>query len=357
MSLLDRVKDAAESHFKLSKRGTTFGTEVRGGTVTFLTMAYILLVNPLVLGQPHTGIARRDVIVGTAVASSVATFICGYFGNLPCGLAPGLGLSAYFSYGVVKGADLSWQATLACCLIAGLIMMFLAITRLSDFILRCIPKTIKLATVSGMGLLLTFISMQTMGLIVKDDESLVKMGPLARPELLMSLFGLLLLSTLIHHGVKGAFLLAILTVTVIVWAYKSTWPDQIASLPYFPSAFPAFNFVPLTTDYIGPILAFLSVGIFDVSGVLFGLSKLTDLVEKDGRIPGSMWAFIAASVGTIIAAVLRCSPIIIHVESAAGIKDGARTGLAAITTSLLFALSLLFAPLFDKIPWEATTPL
>ena len=160
-----------------------------------------------------------------------------------------------------------------------------------------------------MGLLLTFISMQTMGLVVQDDESLVKLGPLGRPELLLSLFGLLLLSTLVHHGVKGAILIGILTVTMIVWGYKSTWPDQLASLPYFPSAFPAFNFVPLTTDYIPPILAFLSVGIFDVSGVLFGLSKLSNLVEKDGMVPGSIWAFIGASVGTIVAAVLKRSVV------------------------------------------------
>ena len=281
MSVLERLKEGAEARFKLSKRSTTFYTEIRAGTVTFLTMAYILLVNPLVLGEPHTGISRRDVIVGTAVSSAVATFICGFFGNLPFGLAPGLGLSAYFSYGVVKGAGLSWQATLATCLIAGITMLFLAVSRLSDFIMRCIPTTIKLATVSGMGLLLTFISMQTMGLVVKDDESLVKLGSLNRPELLMSLFGLLLLSTLVHHGVKGAILIGILVVTVVVWAYKSSWPDEVASLPYFPSAFPAFDFAPLTADYVPPILAFLSVGIFDVSGVQFCQSNQSNLVDKE----------------------------------------------------------------------------
>ena len=355
-SQLSRVKRWAERKFGMSERGTSFNQEVRAGTVTFLTMAYILLVNPLVLGYPHTGMPRTAVIVGTALSSAVGTFICGWFGNLPFGLAPGLGLSAYFSYGVVKGSGLAWEGTLATCLVAGCTMLFLAVTRMSDSIMRYIPKTVKLATVAGMGLLLTFIAMQTMQLVVKDHESLVKLGQLLRPELLISLLGLWLLATLVYHGIRGAILIGILSVTLVVWAYRDAWPSQVVQLPTFPSAFPAVEFGFLSSRYVPPLLAFLSVGIFDVSGVLFGLSKLLKLTRRDGSIPGSVWAFIGASVGTIVASLFNCSPVIIHVESAAGIKDGGRTGLASVVTSMWFLLSLFFAPLFDSVPYEATSP-
>jgi len=352
--------------FRLRERGTDVWTEVRSGTGTFLTMAYILLVNPHILGRPHTGLEPTDVVVGTAVASAVGSFIVGYFANLPFGLAPGLGLSAYLSYGLVKGKGIPWEGALTSAFVAGAIMTVLAATHMSNMAMKWIPTTIKIATVIGMGLLLTFIGMQSIQLVVgASDDSLVKLGPLDRFEMWISLAGLLLQATLTHHQVKGAVVIGIFIVTIIMWSLNNGWPNQIMELPVEsePVWRSATQFKMICDNiglYTPGVLAFLLVGVFDVSGVMFGLAHLAGLhyEEPDGQVTvkKSEWVFFAAGISTMIAACLGCSPIIVHIESAAGIKEGGRTGLSACVVSIWFLLSLFFAPLLGSIPQEATAP-
>eukprot|EP00516_Mucochytrium_quahogii_P003345 CAMPEP_0203754170 /NCGR_PEP_ID=MMETSP0098-20131031/7808_1 /ASSEMBLY_ACC=CAM_ASM_000208 /TAXON_ID=96639 /ORGANISM=" , Strain NY0313808BC1" /LENGTH=476 /DNA_ID=CAMNT_0050645059 /DNA_START=466 /DNA_END=1896 /DNA_ORIENTATION=+ len=329
-------------------------------------MAYILLVNPQVLGTPHTGLELTDVVVGTAVASAFGSILVGYCANLPFGLAPGLGLSAYLSYGLVKGKGIPWEGALATSFLAGAIMVFLAITNLSDIAMAWIPRTIKIATVIGMGLLLTFIGMQSIELVVSSgDDSLVMLGPLDRFEIWLSLAGLLLLATLSHHRVKGAVVLGIFIVTVIMWIASDNWPHTIVewpseSAPIWKKATHLSMVLKHLSKYGSGICAFLLVGVFDVSGVMFGLAVLANLHKEDhngvAHVPNSKWVFIAAGLSTMLAACLGCSPIIVHIESAAGIKEGGRTGLTAVVVGLWFFISLFFAPLLGSIPQEATAP-
>ncbi|GBG33718.1 Guanine/hypoxanthine permease pbuG [Hondaea fermentalgiana] len=355
-----------ERTFKLRERGTNARAEFRAGTATFLTMAYILLLNAEILGKPHTGLEPTDVVIGTAVSSALGSFIVGYFANLPFGLAPGLGLSAYLSYGLIKGKGIPWEGALTSAFLTGAIMTVLAVTHMSNLAMRFIPVTIKIATVIGMGLLLTFIGMQTIDLVVAaSDDSLVKLGPLDRPELWISLGGLLLQATLTHHQIRGGVVIGIMVVTLIMWAITNQWPTRIVELPIEKS--PAFKeatrFDLISDDpgvYTPGVLAFLLVGVFDVSGVMFGLAHLAGLHREEDNghvtVPKSEWVFFAAGVSTMVAAVLGCSPIIVHIESAAGIKEGGRTGLTACVVSGWFLMSLFFAPLLGSIPQEATAP-
>mmetsp|Transcript_19988 Transcript_19988/g.25959 ORF Transcript_19988/g.25959 Transcript_19988/m.25959 type:complete len:521 (+) Transcript_19988:138-1700(+) len=348
--------------FELDTRETTVAKEFRAGTTSFLTMAYILLVNPEILGSPHTGIDRDDVVVGTALASAFACFIVGFFGNLPFGCAPGLGLSAYLSYGLVNGRGIPWEGALSTCVVTGVLMLLLAITGLSDLIMSLIPRTIKSATVVGMGLLLSFIGMQTIDVVVASgDDSLVKLGPLDHWEVWLSLLGLLLLATLTYHHIKGAVLIGIFALTMVIWQSENSWPEQLLNFPNLSKSKGIFeaslSFDLISKNYIPGILAFLSVGVFDVSGVMFACSRLANLQDREtGETPGGKWAFIATAMGTIVAAMLGCSPIIIHLESVAGIKEGGRTGLTACVIGFWFLVSVFFAPLFGDIPVYATAP-
>ena len=348
--------------FKLSERGSTVSKEFRAGTASFLTISYILLVNPAILGAPNTDIPTDDVVFGTAVGSIIGSLVCGLLANLPFTMAPGLGLSAYFSYGLVQGEGLPWQGALTCCTIAGTVMLVLAVTNLSNFIMTIIPNTIKVATVVGMGLLLTMIGMQKISLVVaSNDESLVKLGSLENVDLWISLSGLVLLGTLSFHKIRGSILIGILTVTLIIWTRDDAWPERYVSMPgekdVSEIVTSALSFHLINSSYINGIASFMVVGVFDVSGVLFGLGRMAELADpRTGELPGCKYAFVAASIGTIVAALFGCSPIIPAIESAAGIKEGGRTGLTAIFSAAWFSIALFLSPVFGNIPVEATSP-
>lgn len=360
------MEEWLNERFELRQLGTDVWTEVRAGTTMFLTVAYILLVNPHIMGEPYTGLTGTDVVVGTAAAGAFGSIFVGWFANLPFGMAPGLGLSAYLSYGLVLGGGLPWEGAMTCAFVSGAILLVLGLTDLADACMRFIPKTIKIATVIGMGLLITFIALQSIGLVVASgDESMVKLGSLDNQNVWVSLFGLALLATLAHHRVTGGVAIGIFIVTVMIWAANNSWPQQVVQLPVEsgPLYKAATKFELLAENpsgYLSGVCAFLMVGIFDVSGVMFGLAVLAGLEQEDkfGHIivPGSRWVFISAGLSTMLAACLGCSPIIVQLESAAGIKEGGRSGLSAIVVGIWFALSLFFAPLFGQIPQEATAP-
>jgi AGZA family xanthine/uracil permease-like MFS transporter len=340
--------------FKISERGSSLLTEFRAGTVTFLTMCYILLVNPQVLSI--AGLRPSDVAVATAAASAFGSFVCGIGANLPFGLAPGLGLSAYFSYGMVQAAGMSWEEALTACLVSSILSLVLALLKIGDMIMRVIPECIKMATVVGMGLLLTIIGLANVGLVVQDPLALVKIGDLTSTPVILFLLGLLIIATLQHHEIKGGILIGILVVTFISWFMDGGWPTEFASLPVVQDSFMKVNLTWVTPKMIPAIFAFLAIQVFDVSGCMFGVAQLANLVNEKNEVDGGAWALGTASVASILASILGCTPIIVHLECAAGVKEGGRTGLSAMVTAFWFLLSLFFAPLFGTVPSAATSP-
>jgi AGZA family xanthine/uracil permease-like MFS transporter len=345
--LLDR-------YFKLTERGTSVQTELRAGTVNFLTMCYILLVNPQVLGE--AGIRQNDVVVGTAISSALGSLFVGLVANLPFGLAPGLGLSAYLSYGLVRNLGFTWQEALTACLLSGIVTGVLAILRIGDYIMRIIPDAIKMATVVGMGVLLSLIGLTNVDFVIKDPDGLIKMGSLWNTPVILAMIGLVLIATLQHHRIKGGILAGIAFVTLFTWALTHSWPRVIASKPDLQEAFLAADLRLSASKMIPAILAFTVIQIFDVSGVMFGVAKLANLVDDKDEVVGGAWVLLGSSLATILAALTGCSPIIVHLECAAGVKEGGRTGLSSVFTAIWFGIAVFFAPLFSQVPNAATTP-
>lgn len=343
-----------DRYFQISERGSSFATEFRAGTVTFLTMCYILLVNPQILSQ--AGLLGSDVVVATAAASAFGSAVCGIGANMPFGLAPGLGLSAYFAYGMVQVTGMSWEEALTACAVSGALSALLAMLRVGDMIMRIIPECIKMATVVGMGLMLCFIGLMNIDLVVKDDVSIVKMGDVTSIAVILAFVGLAIIATLQHHEFKGGILIGIISVTLLFWGLHSSWPTEFVSLPRVQNALFKIRFDLISTRIIPAVLAFLAIQIFDVSGCMYGVAKLANLISEDGDIEGGAWTLGTASIASILAACLGCTPIIVHLECAAGVKEGGRTGLSAIVTSLWFIVSLFFAPLFGAVPAAATSP-
>jgi AGZA family xanthine/uracil permease-like MFS transporter len=352
--LLDRV-------FKLQERNTTVWTEVRAGTATFVTMSYIIVVNARLLGAPNSSIPHSDVAMGTAASSAIASIICGLFGNLPFALAPGLGLSAYVS--VDMGTGDAWRGALAACAVSGLVQVVMAFLGLSSYLMRGTPRSVQTGTVVGMGLLLAFIGLQSVGIVqaAKPGQSgLLSIGDNAYgPPAGMAAVGLLMVSLLASRQVPGAVLGSVCFVSFLSVVLQSSPPPEAAfGWPVPRDGFLAWNFLQLTFAQHAPaIIAFILVAVFDIAGVLVGLSLPAGLTHSEGEEPeGAHWAFVAAGVGTIVGAAFGSSPVIVHLESAAGVHEGGRTGLTAVTVGLWFALSLFAGPLLDFVPETATAP-
>ena len=346
-----------ERWFDLSARGTTVATEVRSGVVTFLTMAYILFVNPQILSQ--AGMPAADVAMATALAAAVATLVMGLAANYPFALAPGMGLNAYFTFGVVGALGVPWQVALAAVLVEGALFLLLAVTGARTALLRAIPTSIKVATMSGIGLFLAIIGFQNAGLMVDHPATLVTLGELASPQVLLSLVGLLVMAALLVAEVKGAILIGILGITAACWAFGlSAMPEAFFTLPGLPEeTFLALDFSGLMTGkLLLVVLAFLFVDIFDTAGTLIGVGRLAGFVDEEGELPRADRAFTADAAGTIVGAALGTSTVTSYVESATGVEEGGRTGLTAVVVAVLFLLSLFLTPLLIAVPAAATAP-
>eukprot|EP00290_Baffinella_frigidus_P019879 CAMPEP_0180220428 /NCGR_PEP_ID=MMETSP0987-20121128/19105_1 /TAXON_ID=697907 /ORGANISM="non described non described, Strain CCMP2293" /LENGTH=467 /DNA_ID=CAMNT_0022181315 /DNA_START=60 /DNA_END=1459 /DNA_ORIENTATION=+ len=354
-------RDRIDNFFRISERGSTIGTEIRAGLSSFLTLSYMLLVNPQVMGA--AGIDPSDVVTATCLSCAIPTIIVGLFGNLPFVMAPGLGLSAYFTYGLVlkPGAGgapgMTWEQALGCVFISGAIMLLLSVTFLVERAMVLVPSYVKLSTIIGIGMLLACIGFEQMGLVVHGEINDL-FAPLSW-IIWASLAGLIFIGALTHFDVKGAILMGVVSVSIVVWGGLGAWPTQIVELPDLSKTWMMLSFKGLDINAIPAVLTFLLVALFDCSGCLIGLSMKAGLIRSvgdAGNVPGGVWALIASSVGTMIAAVTGCSPIIIAVECTAGILDGGRTGLTALTAAALFLLSLFFAPLFGAVPAAASAP-
>lgn len=343
--------------FSLEERGTSVATETRAGLVTFLTMAYILFVNPQILSQ--TGMPADDVLLATALSAAVATLVMGLYANFPIALAPGMGLNAFFAFGVVAGLGVSWHVALAAVFVEGVLFLVLSVTGVRTALINAIPRSIKLGATGGIGLFLAIIGLQNAGLVVDHPATLVDLGKVTDPLPALALAGLLAAAVLMARGVRGALLIIILGIAAIAWAARlAPGPESYFSVPRLPrETFLALDFSALLTPTMATVvLAFLFVDLLDTAGTLLGVGQLAGFVDDEGRFPGSERAFTADAVGTTVGALLGTSTVTSYVESATGVEEGGRTGLTAVVTAVFFVLALFFTPIFIAVPAAATAP-
>jgi AGZA family xanthine/uracil permease-like MFS transporter len=345
-----------EKLFKLADHKTDFKTEILAGLTTFLTMAYILIVNPLILSD--TGMDFGALFTATALASAIATLVMAFTANLPFALAPGMGLNAFFAYTVVLGMGYSWQFALTAVFLEGIIFILLTILNIREAIINCIPTNVKKAISVGIGLFIAFIGFQNAGIIINDDATLVILGDLTSGAALLAVIGLLITGILLAFKVKGALLIGIIATTVvgipfgITSAPSGSWAPPSLSPILFKFEFASiFSF-----DMLIVLFTFLFVDMFDTVGTLIGVSTKAGLLDKDGNIPKVKQALMADAVGTTVGACLGTSTVTTYVESSAGVAEGGKTGLTALTTAVLFLLALFISPLFLAIPGAATAP-
>ncbi len=334
----------------------TVRKEVTGGITSFLTMAYILAVNPMILSS--TGMDQNAVFTSTAVSAIVATLIMAFYAKLPFALAPGMGLNAFFAYTVVLAMGYRWQFALTAVLIEGLIFIFLTLTDLRQKIVDCLPPVFRHAISPGIGLFITFIGLKNAGIVVRNEATLVSLGNLHDPAVILACTGIVISTVLLVRKVTGALLIGILLVTAIGIPLGITKFTALVSAP--PSLEPVFcqfewnNLFCL--DMVICVFTLLFFDIFDTIGTIVGVSERAGIVDKDGNIPRLKQAFTADAVGTAAGALLGTSTVTTFVESAAGVNEGGRSGLTAFTTAVCFAAALFFAPLFLAIPPQATAP-
>lgn len=346
-----------ERIFGLREAGSTVGTELRAGATTFLTLSYILFVNPQILSQ--AGLPREDVVVATAIASATATLLMGLWANLPIALAPGMGLNAYFTFGVVGAMGVEWRIALAAVFIEGILFLILAVTGARSALVGAIPAQIKVATMAGIGLFLAMIGLQSAGVVVDHADTLVGLGDLSAPSTLLALAGLVLMAALMTRRLRGGILYGILIVAGTAWISGiSPAPESILTIPSLPrETLFALDFHGLLTGkMLSVILAFLFVDFFDTAGTLIGVGRLAGFVDERGRLTRANRAFTADAVGTSVGALLGTSTVTSYVESATGVEEGGRTGLTAVSVAILFLLSLFFTPLLVAVPSIATAP-
>lgn len=343
-----------EKFFKLKERKTDVKTEVLAGITTFLTMAYILAVNPGILSD--TGMDFSKVFAATAIASAIATLVMALLANLPFALAPGMGLNAFMAYTVVLGMGHSWQYALTAVFVEGIIFLILTAVNIREAIVNSIPANLKRAIGVGIGLFIAFIGMQNAGIII-GGPTLVGLNPgWFTGSAGVAMIGLVITGILLAFKVKGALLIGIIATTIIGIPFGITKYAGGSYLPPAPYFFP-FEFSNiLSIDFVVIVFTFLFVDMFDTVGTLIGCATKADMIQEDGSIPNCKEALFADAVGTTVGAVLGTSTVTTFVESSSGVVEGGRTGLTALTVAILFALSLFFAPLFASIPSAATSP-
>ena len=367
-----------EKLFKLKEHNTTVKTEVMAGITTFLTMAYILAVNPNMLSA--SGMDNGAVFTATALASALATFIMAFWANYPIALSAGMGLNAYFAYtvclGQLQGIDDPWKIALAAVLVEGIIFIILSFFKLRETIVNAIPENLKYGITSGIGLFIAFVGLKGAGAVVSDDSTLVALGNFGRPEVALCLIGILVIAVMNHYNVKGSILWGILITWVLgIIAQLTGWyvvdPDAgaaslIPSLsassfipPSISSTFCKFDFAWIgshVSEFVVIVFSFLFVDMFDTIGTVIGVAEKADLLDEDGNLPRVGRVLMADAIGTVAGSMLGTSTVTSFVESSSGVAEGGKTGLTAMTTGILFLVALFLSPIFLAIPSFATAP-
>ncbi|HCT28148.1 NCS2 family permease [Herbaspirillum chlorophenolicum] len=347
--------NALDKYFKLSENGTTVRTELLAGLTTFLTMAYIIFVNPSILGD--AGMPKDSVFVATCLAAAVGTLIMGLYANYPIGLAPGMGLNAYFAYAVVKGMGFPWQAALGAVLISGCLFLIVSLLRIRELIIKSIPKSLRTAIPAGIGLFLGIISLKSAGIIAANPATFVTMGDLHHPAAVMAIIGFLVIVALDRLKVRGALLIGILLVTVLSFLFGGNHFSGVFAPP--PSLAPTFLQLDvkgaLSMGLLNVVLVFFLVELFDATGTLMGVAQRAGLM-KEGKMDRLNKALMADSTAIVAGSLLGTSSTTAYIESAAGVQAGGRTGLTAVAIAVLFLLCLFIAPLAGVVPAYATAP-
>lgn len=343
-----------EKLFKLTEHGTNVRQEVVAGITTFLTMAYIIFVNPAMLAD--AGMDHGAVFVATCIAAAIGCFIMGFFANYPIALAPGMGLNAFFTYTVVLEMGYSWQVALGGVFISGIVFVILSIFKIREWIINSIPQSLRYGIAAGIGLFLAFIGLKSAGIIVDNPATLVNLGDITSLPALMAALGLFLIVAMASRGMNGAVMYSILIVTGLGILLGDVQFNGLVSMP--PAIAPTFMQLDimgaLEVSMISVIFAFLFVDLFDTSGTLIAVAQKGNLLNKDGSLPRLDKALLADSSATIAGSMLGTSTTTSYVESASGVAAGGRTGLTAVIVGCLFLLALFFSPLAGMVPAYAT---
>jgi len=355
LSLLQRL-------FDLQGHGTTVRTEIFAGVTTFLTMAYIVVVNPLILGA--AGLPVAGVAVATCLSAGFASILMGLLSNYPLALAPGMGLNAYFTYTVVKGMGLPWQTALGCVFLSGIAFLLLTVAGVRRLIIRALPKSLFAAVGGGIGLFIAFIGLRDAGIIVAAQGTVVGLGQVTAPATALSILGLLVIASLQAKGVKAAMLVGILLTAAVAWmsglshftpaAYSLADLSSTAFKLDIPAALSLKGGIGLSLVEI--VFVFLFVDMFDNIGTLVAVTKRAGLVTQDGSVPRMNRILLSDSISMLVGALAGTSPVTSYIESASGVAVGGRTGLTSVVVGILFLCTLFFAPLVQAIPALATAP-
>jgi AGZA family xanthine/uracil permease-like MFS transporter len=346
-SFLDRF-------FKLAEHRTNIRTELMAGLTTFVTMGYIIFVNPNIMSS--AGMDHGAVFVATCIGAAIACFLMGLYANWPVGLAPGMGLNAFFTYTVVLEMGHTWQVALGAVFLSGVLFVILSFYKIREWLLNSIPMSLKFAMTAGVGLFLGLIGLKTAGIVVDNQATLLSMGSFLEPATLLAAVCFLMIAVLSYHNVFGSVFVSILVVTFLGWGLDLVVYNGIFSAP--PSVAPTFMQLDimgaLDVSMIGVILAFLFVNMFDTAGTLMGVATKANLIRPDGYIENLSKALKADSSSSVFGTFFGCPPVTSYVESASGVAAGGRTGLTAIVVGLLFLASMFLAPLAGMIPAYAT---
>jgi AGZA family xanthine/uracil permease-like MFS transporter len=354
------VKDrnAIARYFQFSELGTSFGRETVAGITTFLAMAYILFVNPSVLGATHMDTGA--VFTATALSAAIGTLIMGILAKYPIAIAPGMGLNAFFTYTVVIGMHIPWQTAIAGVFIAGIIFVIITIFKIREIIINAIPENLKRATASGIGLFIAFIGLQNAKIVVKNPATLVSLGNLHDPGVLLTIVGLIVTIFFLVRGIQGGvFYGMVITAVLGIIIGLAPLPHSIVSS--VPSLKPTFG-VALTHigdinswNLIVVVLTFLFVGFFDTAGTLMAIANQAGLL-KDNKLPRAGRALLADSSSIVVGSILGTSPTTAYIESSSGVAAGGRTGFSAVITAILFLLAMFFSPLLSVVTAQVTAP-
>lgn len=353
----------------LQNKNVDIKKEIMAGLTTFLTMAYIVAVNPNILSE--AGMPAGALVTATCLAAAIGCILMGLFANLPFALASGMGLNAFFAFSVVIGMGISWEMALTAVFIEGIIFIFLSLFKVREAVVNSIPMTMKHAVTAGIGIFIAFIGMVGSGLVINDDSTLVKMGEFS-PTVMIALIGLIIIAVLDKRKVKGSILFGILTSTLLAWGYALLNPEVAANLGiYLPEGIFKFESIApiagkmefshfFTAESAGKLIVvictFLFVDFFDTVGTLVGVASRANMLDENGNVPNAGRALLVDAIATTIGAALGVSTVTTYVESSTGVAAGGRTGYTAITTGVLFLIAMFFSPIFIAIPSCATAP-
>jgi AGZA family xanthine/uracil permease-like MFS transporter len=351
---MNSFEQTLDNYFGLSAAGTNVRTEVVAGLTTFLTMAYIIFVNPMILAK--AGMDQGAVFVATCLAAAISTAIMGIVANYPFALAPGMGLNAFFAFTLVLTWKYTWQQALAAVFFSGVLALLISIFRIREYVINAIPHNMKMATAAGIGLFLAIIGLQSAGIVVDHPATLITIGNMTAPTAILALLGFVLIAALNFRNILGGTLIGILVLAIVGLPLGLTTFNGIVSMP--PSLAPTFFALDfsrvLELGFLIAVFSLLFVDLFDTAGTLVGVAHRAGFLDKQGKLPRMPQALIADSSATIVGSVLGTSNTTSYIESASGVDAGGRTGLTAIVVALLFLLALFFSPLAGMIPAYAT---